>query len=247
MRALPLILASACPAALPAHAQDADDSPWDAEISLSGSRTTGNTSTTDIGAGLQVGYLGEKWEHSFRGSAEFGTEDGDTVKKLIRTSLQSSREITERLYGYGNAEYFQDNEGAYKFGYFAGGGLGYRVAMAEPVSWAVEAGPGYRIQKTRNSFGDPSGVAFEREEEIAVRANSDFQWQVNDRVEIYNLSEVIHSAADTYLWNEAGVTADLLGDMALRASFRVDHHTDVPDGRSRTDTITRFGVVYSFD
>jgi putative salt-induced outer membrane protein len=57
--------------------------------------------------------------------------------------------------------------------------------------------------------------------------------------------EIIWSESDTYIWNDIGLTATLAGNLAARASFRIDHHTDVPVGRENTDTITRFGLVYT--
>ena len=214
------------------------------EVALNAAHTSGNTDTANVGLGLQLDLDSGVWEQELRSSVELGREDGETTQQLIRITYGVERDIGSKWYGFANTEYFQDEIGAFKYGLFTGGGVGYRAALKPPLHWEVEAGPGYRRQKTRNAFGDASGEASRIESELAVRVHNDLEWDVNERVSAYNYSEVIHSSADTYVWNESGVTAELFGGLGMRASFRVDYHTDVPEGRGQRDTIARFGLVY---
>ena len=137
---------------------------------------------------------------------------------------------------FGEANGFYDTFGAFREGHFFGGGLGYAVLENEPTTWDVTAGLGYRDQEA--SDGDT-------QEEVALRFASDFDWILNDNVSLYNDSEAYIAASDDYLWSEVGLTSTLMGNLAARASFRVDYHSEVPLGRVNTDTITRFGLVYT--
>lgn len=224
-------------AAAPAMAQDDG---WSGEASLTGSKTTGNTETTDLGLGLKLKKVSDVWRHSFRANADFGRVSGTTNKERYALGYQIDRDLTDRLYALGNADYYRDEFGAFEQGYYIGTGLGYKAIVPGPVGWDVEAGVGYRSQKSQG----PLSVT---ENELAVRGASKFDWALNDNVSFFNNSEIIYASSDTYLWNEAGLTATLMGNLAARASFRVDHHTDVPVGREKTDTITRFGVVYTMN
>ena len=236
LRALPFCL---CLLAVPAFAEGVSG-----EVALNAAHTSGNTDTANLGLGLKLDFATGQWEQELRSNVELGREDGRTSKQLIRITYGIEHDVGGKWYGFANTEYFQDEIGAFKYGLFTGGGVGYRLAMDAPFEWEVEAGPGYRRQKARNKLGDPSGVGSTIRNELAVRVHSDVDWDINDRVSAYNYSEAIHSSADTYLWNEAGVTAELFGGLGVRTSFRVDHHTDVPVGRERTDTLARFGIVY---
>jgi len=155
-------------------------------------------------------------------------------------SQKIERDFTDRLYAYANADYFQDDFGAFETGYFVGTGLGYKLIQPEPLAWDLSAGLGYRSQKSQG----PLSIT---ENELALRARSDIDYQFNDAVSLYNDTELLYSASDTYIWNEVGLTAQLMGNLAARASFRVDNHSTVPLGREKTDTITRIGVVYTID
>ena len=222
------------PALAPAQATDG----WAGEASLTGSQTTGNTETTDIGLGLKLAKEGTTWSHKFKALADYGKNDGLKNKQRFALGYQIDRHINERLYAYGNADYFNDDFGAFKEGYFAGAGLGYKVILPDPIGWNLESGLGYRSQSEQ----DPSII---KTDELAVRGFSDFDYKFNDSVSLYNDTEIIYSSSDTYIWNETGITAQLMGNLAARASFRIDNHSTVPLGREKTDTITRVGVVYT--
>jgi len=214
---------------------------WAGEASLTGSKTTGNTDTTDVGLGLKLAKEGDVWRHKFNASADYGRAAGATNKQRFVLGYQIDRDISERLYAYANADYFQDDFGAFEDGYFLGTGLGYEVIVPDPIGWKLEAGVGYRNQTPQTL----PGVASNSTSEVAGRLGSDFDWTLNDKVSLYNDSELIYSNSDTNVWNEFGLTATLTGRLAARASFRVDHHSDVPVGRENTDTVTRFGLVYT--
>lgn len=214
---------------------------WAGEASISGSTTSGNTSTTDIGLALHLAKTDGKWTNKFDTTYDLGKSGGVDSKNRWFIGYQLNREINDSLYVYGNANYFTDDFGAYNQGSFVGSGFGYKVIQPDPVKWDVEAGVGYRSQKLQ-----PVGIlASVSSNEFAVRGASIFTYQFNESVNLYNNSEVIWSSGDTYLWNDIGITANLAGNLAARLSFRVDHHTDVPLGVVKTDTITRGALVYT--
>lgn len=211
---------------------------WKGEASASGSKTTGNTQTEDVGLGLKLANTEGRWKHKFKGSFDYGRNRGFKNKQRLRTSYQLDRQIDEKLYTFANADYFFDDFGAFAEGYYFGGGVGYKIILPEPVGWDLELGGGYRYQ-------NPQGSNRPIRRELGLRSASNFDWEVNDKVSLYNNSELTYSKSDTYIWNEVGITSKLLGNFAARASYRVDHHSTVPAGREKTDTITRVGVVYT--
>jgi len=232
-------------AAAPAQAQSGFWQGWSGETSLTGAVTTGNTETTDIGLGLKLAKETDVWRHKFNALGDLGRANGEVNRRRYDIGYQIDRDINERLYVYGNADYFSDDFGAFQEGYFAGGGAGYKAIISDAVTWNLEGGAGYRSQETQAPVLPNFLPAPVTENEVALRAFSDFDYKFNDNVSFYNDTEIIWSSSDTYIWNDVGLTATLAGNLAARASFRVDHHSDVPEGRENTDTVTRFGLVYT--
>lgn len=214
---------------------------WQGEASVSGSTTSGNTKTTDVGLALHLSKTDNKWTNKFDTTYDLGKTSGVDNKNRWFIGYQLDRQISNRLYVYGNANYFTDDFGAYKNGNFLGTGLGYKFIEPAPLAWDIEAGLGYRSQKLH----DIGLIEGDKINEFALRGASSIKYDLNDAVSFYNNSEVIWSSSDTYLWNDSGITANLAGNLAARFSFRVDHHTDVPMGVEKTDTITRAALVYT--
>jgi len=242
-------------AAASAHAQTGVLAGWEGEASLNGARTTGNTDTLDFGAALKLEKNTDTWNHKLKGSALFGETDDVSTRERYDIGYQIERNFSDRLYAYGNGDYYSDEFGAFANGYFIGGGLGYRVLLNEPFTWNLEGGPGFRSQVEQDTIDaalfaiDPTDpLAFidgERTNEFGLRGRSDLDYVVNENVSIYNDTEILWSSSDTYTWNEVGITAQLVGNLAARASYRVDNHTNPPAGTKATDTITKVGVVYT--
>ena len=230
---------------------------WSGEASATGSRTTGNTDTFDFGLGLRLEKEADAWRHKLRGNADFGEVNNDTTRERYSIGYQLDRDITDRLYAFGNGDYYRDEFGAFSSGYFLGGGLGYRVILPDPIGWNLEGGAGFRSQTEQDTvlsvteLGNGVNVTTETDidgetnGEFGLRGFSDFDYDFNDNVAFYNDTEIIWSDSDTYVWNEAGITAQLWENWAARASYRVDYHSNPPAGLEDTDTITRVGLVYT--
>lgn len=219
-------------------AAEATPTGWDGEVSLTASQTSGNTNTTDVGFGLKLERVGDKWEHKFNSLVDYGRANGVANNRLFEIGYQLNRKISERVFTYANVDYFNDEFGAFEEGYFIGVGGGYKVLTSETMQWGVEAGAGYRSQTTQ-------GPLSFTENEIAFRGASDFDYKINEAVSLYNNTEILSSSSDTYIWNEIGLSSKISGALSARFSFRVDYHTNAPFGTNDTDTITRFGIVYS--
>lgn len=236
---LSLLVSAACALSTPAAAQIDLWSGWSGEAGISGSTTSGNTDTSDVGLALGVAKESGLWTHNFDATYDLGSVSGTDTKNRLFLGYQIDRDFTDRLYGYGNANYFSDDFGAYEEGYFLGAGLGYHVLVDKPITWAVEGGIGYRDQTlalTNTSEG-----------EFALRAHSDFDYYFNEAVSFYNDTEVIWSDSDTYTWNDIGLAAQLSGNLYAKFGVRVDHHSDVPAGVASTDTTTRGSLVYKIN
>lgn len=213
---------------------------WTGDASLSGSRTSGNTDTIDLGIRLNLKYNAEKWRHTIRTTADFGRANDKTNKQRVGMSYKLGHDLSDRTYIFGNADYFYDDFGPFEEGYFLGGGFGYELTRTDPIQWGIELGLGFRSQSEQS----PSPVVSER---LAARVASDFDWAFSENVKLYNNTEAQIGDFNTNVWNELGLTSNLIGNLAARISFRAEHNTNPPESREGTDTITRFGLVYKMD
>jgi len=220
---------------------------WGGEASLNGSVTTGNNETSNLGFGLKVNNRGSDWRHNFQASTDYGRNNGNTNKRRYRLGYKIGRDIAERVYSFANADYYSDDFGAYKHGYFLGLGLGYSALIDDPTHWRIEGGAGYRSQKARLNNNNPLGLTSLDENFLSARLFSEFKHEFNESVNFSNDTEILYSEIDTFFINETGLTSNIFESLAVRATFRIETHTEVPPGREKTDTISRVGIVYKMN
>lgn len=227
----------------------AETTGFSGEAALSASATTGNSETTDVGLALDLKNNADIWQHEIDVSYDYGTANGNETKNRFFIGYQIDRDVNEELYAFGDASYYTDEFGAYEFGYFVGGGLGQHVIASEPSNWDLEGAVGYRVQRARplSNPMTPSHVDGDKVQEAAFLGRSEFSFEFNENVEVYNNTKVTAAVSDTYVWNDIGLSAKLTDVVSAKFGFRTDYHTDVPVGRKKLDTVTRAAIVYSIN
>ncbi|MEL7042601.1 MAG: DUF481 domain-containing protein [Pseudomonadota bacterium] len=244
-------LVGAAAIALPAHAQDATENGWSGEGSLSAAVTTGNTETTDLGLGVDVVRTQDVWKVGLLANADYGETDGEETKNRIFLGSNLDRQITDRMFGFGQLSYEIDEFSGFESRTFIGGGLGYDILAGEQTTWTIRGGPGFKIDELEavlDETTDPATVVTpsSTEESLGATARSRFLHQFNDNVKFTNDTNVIYADTSTQIGNISALTATLIDQLSARVSFEVRHDTNPVEGFEDTDTISRVSLVYGF-
>jgi len=240
---------------------------WTGEGNLGGGVTTGNTDTIDVGVSLKAAKEFGPWKVSADGGYDFGQVDGVDSRNRWWVGTQLQRDFTERLYGFGDVTYEEDDFSGFDSRLFVGVGAGYHIYKEKPLTWSVEAAPGYRRSVTADTIVTPEIPAILDEtdptiiitpavpaeilagdtvNDVAVRGSSKFAYHFNENVTFTNDTDVVWSDLSTQTVNTAALTAQLTEKISGRVSFQVRHETDPPEGFVNTDTATRVSIVYGF-
>ncbi|MEO0549601.1 MAG: DUF481 domain-containing protein [Pseudomonadota bacterium] len=226
---------------LPAFAQDETEG-WTGEGSLSAGVTTGNTETTDLGLGVDVGRDFGVWAVGAKASADYGETDGAETKNRIFLGGNVDRQINDKLFGFGQASYEKDEFSGFESRAYLGGGLGYEIFSSDQLGWVVRGGPGLKLDEVLN----PDTGEVDTEESLGASAESNFNYTFNDNVGFTNDTTVLYAETSTQISNIAALTASLTDTLSARISFEVRHDTDPVEGFEATDTISRVSLVYAF-
>ena len=224
------------------------DAEWTGEGSLSAGSTTGNTETTDVGAGLTVSRDALNWRQTGELSADYGEADGEENKNRLFGALQLDRKFENpRWTAYGRGSYERDEFSGFDNRAFLGVGVGYQVLTGEATTWSLEGGPGYKIDEIADVFENNVLIAEGfTEESFAFRAGSRFAHAFSDTVSLSNDTDVLYAEVSTQINNSTALTAQLVNNLSARFSYDVRHETDPPLGSEQTDTATRLSLVYGF-
>jgi len=235
--------AGAMTIAMPVHAQDVDDANgWTGEGSLSAGVTTGNTETTDLGLGIDLGRELGEWAVGVRAAADYGETEGAETKNRILLGANLDRQLNDKLFAFGQLSYEKDEFSGFDSRAFVGGGLGYEIYNTDALGWTVRGGPGIKIDEIQAT----ATTVATTEESFGAVAESAFRYQFNDNVGFTNDTNAIYAETSTQISNIAALTATLTDTLSARISFEARHDTDPVDGFEATDTISRVSLVYGF-
>lgn len=207
---------------------------WTGSIALGANAASGNTSTRDLSMAGRFRFNHGQWSHTFA----FGLEQ----------ARSGSVQTRNQAFGVYDANYYVSGD-VYVFGMgrlendrlaniqdtFIGGGLGYRVVNTENAAWRIQAGPGWRSNRTGGLHSN----------EMAAVAASRFFYRISDGVFVSNDTDVLQSRiAGTRVTNDLGVTFAVSPGISTRVSYATDWTNRPAPGRVRTDS--RVGVAMVF-
>ncbi len=220
---------------------------WKGEGQLGASHASGNTDSVGLSAALELQRKGVDWTHILRGRADYQRTNGATNREQYFAAYEPRIQASERLFGYGLAQYERNRFQGFDHRYALSGGLGYKVVATPAVNLSLKAGPAYRVTEFT------SGT---QESRLGALAAVDFDWQLADGLKLTQGANVVAEtgAAATVILDGANTTVNLVtgldarltGRLRSRLSYAVDYDSNPPAGSVSTDTISRFTLVYGF-
>jgi len=213
---------------------------WDieGEASLGLSATSGNTEEQAFAAGFSMDAKpGEDWLHHVDFTSDFARRSGETTKERYLGNYELSYFIWEKGYVYGLFNGEHDAFSGFDYRLSESIGLGYQVIGTDSTEWSIEGGPG--VRQTKPVDGD-------LEHEVLFVANSDFSHNFTKNLLATNRTTVFAGSDRTTIRNIIAFETEVLTALTARLSFEVKHDTNVPEGREKTDTLSKVTLVYPF-
>ena len=219
-------------------AQDAEEaSPWTGKASLGYLATSGNTENSTLNSAFEVGYASGKWAHLFNAAAISASENEINTAEAYDLGWKSERKITDVDFLYGRLEWRKDKFGAYDTQFSQTLGYGRRLIDNDVHKLNVELGAGAR-QSTLQSGLD--------ENETIFTVGGYYLWQFSETANFRQDLKVEAGESNTYAESVTAISARLVGDLALVASYTIKNNSDVPPLTEKTDTYSALSLEYSF-
>ncbi|OAO01215.1 hypothetical protein A8B75_15675 [Sphingomonadales bacterium EhC05] len=224
---------------------------WKGQGELGGFRSTGNTRNLGITGGVKLVKDAVKWRLNFRARADYERNRGRTTRDQISVTIEPNYKFSKKLYAYGLTQFERDLLQGFSARYTVSGGLGYELVKTKDVRLAVKAGPAIRI--THFVGGDSKSS-------LAGLVGVDFDWQISDNLKLtqdaggtwasdaqgFTSAVAIIDSESTTLTATTALDAKLIGSLSTRFSYKIEHETNPPVGRIKTDTLSRVSLVYDF-
>ncbi|MDX1498367.1 MAG: DUF481 domain-containing protein [Woeseiaceae bacterium] len=223
---------------LPAAAQEEErEGPWSGVATLGYLATSGNTENSSLNTATEVKYTTGSWEHRARAKAINATEDDVTTSEAYDFGWKSTWNLSEFNYLFGRISWRKDRFSGYDQQLSETIGYGRRLVDRERHQLNAEIGAGAR----QSDLADGT-----EERETVVRAGLDYRWQISDTTEFRQDIDVESGNENTYLESVTALSARLVGNISLVASYTIKNNSDVPLATENTDTYTALSLEYTF-
>lgn len=222
-----------------AHEEEAaeDTGPWSGKASLGYLATSGNTENSTLNTAVEVGYAHGKWQHIAEAFAINASEDDLTTAEAYELRWKSERKLTDVDFLFARAQWRKDLFGAYATQFSQTVGYGRRLIDNNRHKLNAEVGVGFRQSELQDGSD---------EDETIFRGGAYYKWLLSKTTEFRQNVTVESGAENTYLESVSAISAKLMGDLALVASYTIKHNTDVPIATEKTDTYTALSLEYTF-
>jgi putative salt-induced outer membrane protein len=220
-----------------AQEEEKDEGPWAGKATLGYLATSGNTESTSLNAGFEVSYTKEKWIHAFNATAINSTESEVTTAEAYEALFKTERDFSDHNYMFGQLHWRKDRFSGYDTQFSQTVGYGRRLIDSEKHKLNAEIGAGAR----QSDLADGT-----EESETIVRGSMNYTWQISENAKFSQLLSVESGSENTYSESVSKLSAAIVGNLALVASYTVKNNSDVPVGTEKTDTFTALSLEYTF-
>lgn len=218
-------------------AEEEESGPWSGKVYLGYLATSGNTETSSLNTGFEVGYTAGKWQHLLDAQAINSTENNVTTAESYDMGWKSERNLNEQNFLFGQVRGRKNRFSGYDTQVSEVVGYGRRLIDIEAHKLNGEIGVGAR-QSTLQDGTD--------ENETIISGAFDYTWQFSETAKFTQNISIEYGEANTYLESVTAISARLLNDLALVASYTIKSNSDVPVPTENTDTYTALSLEYAF-
>lgn len=244
-----LALAAVLPFAALAAESEADKGPWAGEVSAGYVATSGNTETSSTNGKLELIYDSKLWRNTFNASALHSKNTTDAPAPLTGTVDVVTAEqykagdkldfnFTEHDYAFVAVEWELDRFGAIRERTSETLGYGRKILTGPLHTLELEIGGGARQLEAQGSS--------ETSSDSIGRGRIAYRWNFSEASFFGQTVKVESGKNNTSTESVTEVKLTLIGKLFATASFTLRNNSDVPPLTEKTDTITTFGLGWSF-
>lgn len=220
-------------------AEEAEEqTPWAGRATLGFLATSGNTENSTLNAGFEVSYTAGKWTHLLEAAAISASENEARTAEAYDLGWKSERKITDQDFMFGRLQWRKNNFGAFDTQFSQTVGYGRRLIDNDKHKLNLELGVGARQSATQ--------LLGLKDNETILTAGGDYKWQFSETAEFRQDLTIEAGGDNTYTESVTAISAKLVGELALVASYTIRNNSDVPPLTEKTDTFTALSLKYLF-
>ena len=215
-----------------------DLSAWGASAEFGFSASSGDNSEQSLALGMSLSrFFSKKWDHAFDIDIDFAKANGVTSKEKYFADYQLFYRAREKAYAFVFVQAEHDKFSGFDYQISESIGIGYTVLDNEKHKWSFEGGPGVRQNKLT------AGVL---DNEFIFLLNNKYRHIFTNSLSAGNETKIFIGSTRFTTDNVFDVIARFNSKLSAHFSFQYKYDSNVPIGRTNSDTLTKATLVYDF-
>jgi len=214
-----------------------EESPWSGNVKLGYLAMSGNTDSSSLNSGFEINYKLELWEHQATAAAIYSTESDVTTAEAYDFGWKSARNLSEQDFLFGRLDWRKDRFGSITEQFSQTVGYGRRLIDKEKHQLDGELGIGAR----QSDLADGTD-----ETDTIYTGRLTYAWKISETAGFGQSLLVESGSSNTFTESVTDLRAQLVGSLALVASYTIRRNSDVLPGTEKTDTRTALSLEYAF-
>ena len=217
-------------------------SDFKAEIEAGMQLNTGNNQSQNFNGRTYLNYDTEKARQELTFKVYYAADSDSTTAEKYEVLAQTSYKL-ESGYIFGRGEFTWDDFGSYTKLSTISAGYGFDVISNYDNKLSLEVGPGFRYDLPTATDSDLNPDA---NQDIILRTAAKYTVKLQEYTSLNaDLTSEIGEDNNT-LTLDMSYRNTFLQDWAFKVGVNVKYTAEVPEGSVKTDTITTFNLLYTF-
>ncbi|NRA72630.1 MAG: DUF481 domain-containing protein [Gammaproteobacteria bacterium] len=213
---------------------------WSAAAELGGTMTTGNTETSTIKAKIDATHTIIDWKNDYYADVLYSEdEDGKTASRW-KLGAKGNYLLDQDSGIFALAEHEQDQFSDYDSITSIAAGYSRRIYHSDTSTLNGDIGPGMKFFDVKNAPSEKTGI---------LHIGLDYENKLSETstfTQILVSDVAFEDEKSSITRSETAVTANIVGELAMKIAFIVRHDNHPGLDKKEIDTETTITLLYSF-
>lgn len=218
----------------------ADDKSWAATAELGGTMTTGNTDTSTLVAKLDVTHTLSDWKNNYYADILYSEDDDEKTASRWKVGAKGAYILDEASSLFVLGEYEEDDFSGYDSVSSLVGGYSKNFYKTDSVTFDGDLGPGITLFDVENGSSEKTGI-------LHIGLTYENELSATSKFTQVLISDVaFDSDKSTLSRSETSLTANIMGELAMKLGFIISHDNNPIFDKKSVDTETTITLLYTF-
>lgn len=209
------------------------------KVALGFLASTGNSKSTNLNARVNLKYKAEEWVDKLKLNAINSSQGGNSTAERYDVDGKTEYNFTKHNFVFDEAQYTKDLFAGIRQRISDTVGYGRRVIDTQKQTLDLQVGAGVRYDTTQKP-------ELKRYTDAIGTGGLDYELQITKNSSFSETAQVQGGQSNVYMQSQTALKLRIYQNLFAQLSYTLDHNSQVPPGRSKTDTYTAINLAYEF-